>query len=309
MWDFSLSHAFGQVLRSTAALGARLLVFLAVALIVVLASLILGWAGHVIGYMGSEFFQATAGFWGAVLGTVLAIGALFFLRDNLLFHLTAPHALVLAGQTSGLAAARQEVAEVVGLPAPLMVLDLAAGRAVREITGLLGHESVPLPVAGLESSPRVSRFWLNRAESQLHMVLLPRALRTGTENPFAAMQDALVRHASAAPVMLANACWLVVLRWAFLVLAFFVLLAPAAFFARLLPVDGAGAVLVFASFFTWALKAAVVDPLEQACLLQLVPQDEAAADPEVRAALAEGSRAFQTLEARAASWETVPSAP
>lgn len=309
MWDFSLSQALGQLMRGAGPLAQRFLVFLAIALALVLASLILGWVGHVIGYLGSAVFQAKAGFWGAVFGTAIAAGALFFLRDHLLFHMTAPHALLLAGQAPGLAAARRQVAATVGAAAPLMVLDLATARAVHEITGLLGHESVPLPVAGLETSPRVARFWLNRAESQLDMVLLTQALRPGTTNPFAEMQATLVRHASAAPVMLANASWLVVQRWAFLILAFFVLLAPAAALARLLPVDGVGAVLVFAAAFTWALKAALVDPLEQACLLQLLSRDTAEPDAEVRAALAEGSRAFQTLAARAESWVTVPSAP
>ncbi|GAB1363125.1 hypothetical protein MASR1M32_23610 [Rhodobacter sp.] len=309
MWDFSLSQAFGQVMRGAGALAQRLLVFLAIALALVLASLILGWVGHIIGYFGSGLFQIRAGYWGAVLGTAIAIGALFFLRDHLLFHVTAPHALVLAGQAPDLTAARQQVAGTIGLPAPLMVLDLANRRALHEITGLLGHDAVPLPVAGLETSPRVARFWLNRAESQLDMVLLTQVLRAGTKNPFAAMQAALVRHASAATVILANASWLVVLRCAVLIPAFLVLLAPAAALARLLPVGDAGAVLVFGTFFTWALKAALVDPLEQACLLQLLSGDAAEPDAEVRAALAEGSRAFQTLETRAASWATVLSAP
>ena len=100
-------------------------------------------------------------------------------------------------------------------------------------------------------------------------VILGHALRSRSENAWAAAHDGLVLYAQNARPLLGAAAWLTLITWVLSALVFLLMLGPAAAVIYFFPGDGSAGLFVFALLFAWAVKAALIEPFALACLLQV----------------------------------------
>lgn len=313
MWDFSISTAFGLMVRTLPFLIFRAVVYFGVAAALVIvtgAGAGIGWG---VGAFGDEEFRASSTVWGGTIGFGLTVGVLFFLRDYLLYLVKAGHVAVMVellegGQVPGgrgqIDHARQVVTARFGEASALFALDQLIKGVVNAVTGLLEGLMSLLPLPGLDRIMGIVRAYLRLAVGLVDEVILAHSIRTRSDNPWASSQDALVLYAQNARPMLVNAAWLTLITWGLSILVFVVMLAPAAAVAYLIPGSWAAGGVVFAVVFAWAVKAAFIEPFAIACLMQVffklttgqVP------NPDWRARLEGASVKFKALGQRAMGW-------
>ena len=132
MWDFSLSRAFGLMLRTWPFLLFRAVVYFGIAAALVVVTGTGAGVGYGVGMFGDAEFQAGSTFWGGAVGFGLTAGVVFFLRDYLLYMVKAGHIAVLVelldnrpipGGQGQIAYARTIVADRFGQASALFALD------------------------------------------------------------------------------------------------------------------------------------------------------------------------------------------
>lgn len=276
MWDFSIGRAFGLVVRTLPYILLRCAVYFGMALAYVLVTGIGAGIGWGIGAMGTDDFQRTAAIWGALAGFGVTGIVARLLRRYILYMVKAAHIAVLVELIDGrplpqgrgqLAHGAAAVKERFGEASVLFGLDLLIKGVIRAIVrivrGLLGV------IPGSGKLMGVVNAFLQISVGLVDEVILAHAIRTRSDNPWASAQTALVLYGQNAKPMLKNAAWLTVFSYAFSVLAFVVALAPAAALSWLFPGGLSALAVLLALVFAWAIRAALVEPLVLACLLQV----------------------------------------
>jgi hypothetical protein len=313
MWDFSISQAFGLILRTLPFVIFRAAVYFGIAVAIVLATGAGAGVGWGVGAFGDQDFQASATAWGGILGFGATMGVLIFLRDYLLYIVKAGHIAVMVELMEGgtvpagrgqIDHARRVVTERFGEASALFALDQLIKGVVGAVTGLLEGLMSILPIPGLTQLMGAVRAYLRLAVGLVDEVILAHSIRTRSTNPWASSQDALVLYAQNARPMLVNAAWLTLITWILSGLVFLVMLAPAAAVVWLIPGGWAAGGFVFALVFAWAVKAALIEPFAIACLMQVffkVTQGQTP-DPEWRGKLERASAKFKSLGERAMGW-------
>src|SRR5690606_5520133 len=94
-------------------------------------------------------------------------------------------------------------------------------------------------------------------------------IRPGADNPWASSRDALVLYAQNYGRMVKNALFLALIVWFVTFLIFLVVLAPVAALVALFPGIAGFWTVVISLVAAVSLKAAIVDPLAMAALLQV----------------------------------------
>lgn len=320
MWDFSIGSALALMGRTLPFVLLRLAAHAGIALAFVVLAGTGAALGQLVGLFGDDAFRAETSAFGAFVGFALAAGALFFLQDHLLYRITAGHMAVM-------------VALAEGRPVPAGKGQLAFGQAVvagrygtanalfglvRLVRGVIGRVTGPAdwhaglqPFAGLDRVPGAARACQRLASGPMDAVILAQTLRAPAEDPWRAAETALVLYAQNAGAMLANAAWVMLAVWGLSLLVVLGMLGPAAAVVWLIPGTWAAGGLAFALLFAWAVKAAVIDPVALACLLQVYGQETEgqAADPACRARLAGASDRFRSLAERAQARAPAPLDP
>ena len=199
----------------------------------------------------------------------LTAGALYFLREYLLYLVKAGHIAVLVELLDGrgvpqgqgqIGYATSIVRERFAETSVLFGVDQLVTGVLAAILGLLQGITALLPVPGLQNVVGLARAFLRIAVGLMDEVILGYLIRTGAENPWAGAQQGLVLYAQNYKVMLRNAAWLTVIVYGLGFVVFLLMLAPAAALVWLVPnAWGAGGV-VFALIFAWAVKAALLEP-------------------------------------------------
>lgn len=313
MWDFSIGTALGLIGRTLPFIVFRILVYFGVAAAFVIVTGIGAGLGWGIGVFGGAEFQLSATGWGGILGFGLTAGAVFFLREYLLYFVKAGHIAVMVELMEGrdipqgqgqIAYAASIVRQRFTETNVLFVLDQLVKGVIAAIVGLLQGIAALLPIPGLHNLVGLFRAFLRLSVGLADELILGWLIRTRAVNPWEASQVALVLYAQNYRVMFRNAAWLTLFTYILALAVFIVMLAPAAAVAMILPNDWGAVTLMFALLFAWAVKAALIEPFAIAAMLSVYLRtvEGQSPDPEWTARITGASSKFRKLGEKAANW-------
>lgn len=322
MWDFRLGTAFGIMVKTAPYIVFRMIVYFGIALAYVLATGTGAGIGYGIGGLGTDDFQASTTLWGGGIGLVAVGAVVYFLREYLLYVVKAGHIAVMVELLDGrelpqgqgqIAFGKQIIAERFTQSSVLFAVDQLIKGVINAITGLVQGLLGILPIPGLDRVMGLLRAYLKLAVGLVDEVILAHAIRTRSANPWASAKVALVLYGQNAKPMLINAAWLTLFTYGLSLVAFLVMLAPAAALVYLMPGAWSAGGVIFALLFAWAFKAALIEPFAIACLLQAFFKITAGQtpNPEWEAKLDGASAKFRSLGEKAMDWATGerPAAP
>jgi hypothetical protein len=314
MWDFSLSKAIGMILRTMPFILLRLAVYLGIGvayLFAVGAGAIVGYGfGHFAG--GAEAPEGGA-FWGGLIGFGLVSAALYLAREYILYLVKAAHIAVLVelydgraipdgqGQLAyGAATVKTHFAE----SSVLFGVDQIIKAVLRTFFGTINFFTAFLPIPALQSLIRFAESIVRMSLTYVDEIILAYLIRTRTTNPWGTAKDGLILYAQNYKHFLKNAAWLSVFLWLLTAAIFVVLIAPAAALVALMPGQLAIWTFAIAFVFAWALKAAVLEPVAIASLMQVYFRtiEGQLPNPEWEARLDSVSKRFRELGNKAAGW-------
>ena len=314
MWDFSFGRSVGMVLQTMPFIFLRLLVYLGVAV----AYLFVTGLGAVIGLGFGHFAGGSEGpeggaFWGGLIGFGVVSIALYLAREYILYLVKAAHIAVLVelydgraipagqGQLSyGAEAVKTHFAE----SSVLFGVDQIIKGVLRAFFRTINFFTAFLPIPALQSLIRIAESIVRMSLTYVDEIILAYLIRTRTTNPWATAKDGLILYAQNYKHFLKNAAWLSVFLWLATIAIFLVLIVPAAALVALMPGRLAIWAFAIAFIFAWALKAAVLEPVAIASLMQVYFKtiEGQVPNPEWEARLDSASRKFRELGAKAAGW-------
>lgn len=314
MWDFSFGKAIDMVLRTMPFVVLRLLVFIGIGV----AYLFAVGAGAIVGFGFGHFASGPEGpeggaFWGGLVGFGLVSAVLYLARQYILYLVKAAHIAVLvelydnhpipAGQNQlsfGANAVKTHFAE----SSVLFGVDLIVKAVLRSFFGTINFFTAFLPIPALQTLIRIAEAIVRLSLTYVDEIILAYLFRTRTTNPWRTAEDGLVLYAQNYEHFLKNAVWLAVFLWLLTAVIFIVLVAPAAALVAFMPGPAAVWAFAFAFVFAWALKAAILEPIAIAALMQVFFKtiEGQTPNPEWEARLDSVSRRFKELGARASGW-------
>ena len=291
----------------------RVVVYFAVAATFVIVTGVGAGVGWGIGAFGDTEFQAGSTAWGGVIGFGLVAGAIFFLREYILYLVKAGHIAVLVelldgrpipqGQTQ-IGYAQGLVRERFAETNVLFAVDQIVKAVLAGILGLLQGLTALLPIPGLQNVVGIARAFLRIAVGLMDEVILGYLFRTRAANPWAGAETAVVYYAQNYKVLLKNAAWLTVITYALAFVVFLLMLAPAAALVWFIPNAWGAGGFVFALLFAWAVKAALIEPFAIAAMMDVYFRviEGQTPDPAWNDRIGQVSRKFRDLKERAANW-------
>jgi hypothetical protein len=314
VWDFSFGRAFGMVLNTMPFIFLRLLVYLGIGVAYLFATGL----GAAMGFGFGHFAGGTEGpeggaFWGGLVGFGLVSIALYLAREYILYLVKAAHIAVLvelydgrpipAGQGQlgyGAKAVKTHFAE----SSMLFGVDQIIKGVLRAFFRTINFFTAFLPIPALQSLIRIAESIVRMSLTYVDEIILAYLIRTRTTNPWATAKDGLILYAQNYKHFLKNAAWLSVFLWLTTVAIFLVLIVPAAALMALVPGHLALWAFAIAFVFAWALKAALLESVAIASLMQVYFKtvEGQTPNPEWEARLDSASRRFRELGAKAAGW-------
>lgn len=312
MWDFSFAKALGMAARTLPFILLRIAVFVGIGL----AYLVTAGVGAVIGLgIGPLFSQEPYG--GAIVGALIGFGfaslGLYLAREYLLYLIKAAHIAVLVelydghevpdgqGQLSyGASFVKSHFAE----SSVLFGVDQLIKAVLRSVFGTLNFMIGILPIPGLQGLVRLAEGVVRLSLTYVDEIILAYLIRTRTTNPWDSAKEGLILYAQNYQHLLKNALWLAVFLWLLTVAIFVFLIGPAAALAAFLPGQFPLWAFAIAAIVAWGIKAALLEPVAIACLMQVYFKTIAGQtpDPAWEARLDEASRKFRELTDRAREW-------
>lgn len=318
MWDFSVATTIALVLRTWPFVLLRLVVYVGIAFGFIAgtgAGAGIGWA---IGLAFGDDAEITGALIGALAGFGLVCGVLWWVRQYLIYlvkagHVAAMDALLRGGSLPG---GQDQISYAVAMVKArflevnlLFGLDLLIRGVVRALVGMLNLVTGWIP--GFKTLNDFVSAVLKIALGLVDEVILAYIIRREGEPPAQAARDGLVLYAQNAGALIRNAVWIALFEYAATALIFLFLLGPAIGLAYALPGGLTGFGVAFAAILAWALKAALIEPLSIAALLQAydIAIRGQTPDPDWTARLDGASSAFRDLAARFPSGRRAPWGP
>ena len=313
MWDFSIGQALGLMGRTAPFILLRVLVYAGIAIAYVLVTGVGAGVGWGIGAFGDADFQGSSTIWGGALGFGLTAGVLYFAREYILYIVKAGHVAVLVKLMDGEAVpeGQNQITYATAIVRDRFVqsnvlfgVDQPVKGVLNAIIGIVQGVASFLPIPGLTNLVQLVRAFLKIAIGLVDEVILAHAIRTGSTNPWASAQEALVLYAQNYPTMLKNAAWLTIITYGLAFVVFLIMLAPAAAIVWLIPGGWSAGGFIFALIFAWAVKAALIEPFAIACMMQVFFRTTAGQvpDPEWEARISGVSKKFVELKDKAVQW-------
>ncbi|MBB3770834.1 hypothetical protein FHS55_001429 [Angulomicrobium tetraedrale] len=304
MWDFSIGTTFGLVARTWPFVLLRLAVY-AASVLAIIAGTGLG-AG--VGWSLGRLFGHDESLFGAMIGGVgglsLMLGLLWWVRQYVVYLVKAAHVAAMDALLRGAALpdGRSQIRFATAMVRArflevnvLFGLDLLIRGTVRAFVGVLDVLTVWIPGAGALN--RFVAAVLRVALGLVDEIILAYIIRRDGVPPGDAARDGLVLYAQNAGPLARNAVWIALFDYTLSLLIFLLLLGPAVGLAYWLPgaLGGLGVVVALAS--AWALRAALIEPLSIAALLQAydIATRGQAPNPAWTARLDAASAAFRDL--------------
>ena len=313
MWDFSIGRTLGLMGQTLPFLVFRMIVYFGIAVAFVLVTGVGVGVGWGIGAFGGEDFRAGSMFWGGLIGFGVTAGAIFFLREYILYIVKAGHIAVLVELLEGgtipqgqgqITYASEIVRQRFAETNVLFGIDLLVKGVLNAILGLIQGITSFLPIPGLSNIVGPVRAFLKVAIGLMDEVVLGYLMRTRSTNPWQGAQTALVLYAQNYKVMLKNAAWLTVIMYGLSFVVFLVMLAPAAALVWFIPNAWGAGGFVFALIFAWAVKAALIEPFAIAAMMDVYFRviEGQTPDPAWDERIGQVSRKFRELKDKAANW-------
>ena len=320
MWDFSFSKALGMVARTAPFVVLRLVVYFGIGF----AYLATVGAGAIVGYgfgaLGSSADSSGMGaFWGGMIGFGLVSAALYFAREYILYLVKAAHIAVLVeiydgrevpggvGQVSfGAAFVKSHFLQ----SSVLFGVDQLIKGVLAAFFRTINFFTAFLPIPALQQLIRIAEAVVRMSLTYVDEIILAHLIRTRTANPWETAKDGLILYAQNYKHFLKNAAWLSVFLWLATILIFALLMIPFAGLVALFSGNFAWTLAV-AFVFAWAFKAAVLEPVAIASLMQVYFKTIEGQTPNAEwdARLSSASKKFRELGAKAAGWVPGPKMP
>lgn len=308
MWDFSVGHTLGLLVRTFPFILLRMLVYFGITFAYIVATGGGAAVGYGIGHVSDD--PAAFSIWGAVIGIGAVSVAVYWIREYLLYMLKAGHIAVLVELMQGkpvpagqgqVAHARQVVSARFGEANLLFILDQLIKGAISAITGLVGGVAMVLPIPGLQGLLGFFNTIVRISLTYVDEIILGYNIKVGSTNPWETSRQALVLYAQNGQRMVRNAIWLTLMLYVLAFVIFLVMLAPMATLFYILPGHIAGWSFIGAIVFAWAFKAAVLEPFAIAALMSVYFDaiEGQVPNPEWDARLAEASGTFRELKEKA----------
>ncbi|WP_114967100.1 hypothetical protein [Alkalilacustris brevis] len=312
MWDFSFGRSIGLMVQTLPFVLLRMGVYFGAALAYVLITGTGAGIGWGIGALGDEGFRASSTFFGGLTGFVVVMAVMYWLREYILYMVKAGHIAVMVelidnrpmpDGRSQIGHAQAIVRERFAEASILFAVDQLIKGVLRAITGLIRGVFTILPIPGVKQLISILRAFLRVAVGFIDEVILAYGIRTRATNPWESARRALVLYGQNYVPMLKNAAWITVFVYGLSIVLFFIMLAPAALIANAFPNGWSAMGVLLAVIFAWSVKAAVLEPLAVACLLQAYFKtiEGQEPNPEWEARLEGMSDKFRKLKERAFS--------
>jgi len=319
MWDFEIGRAFALLARTAPFLALRLVVYVGIAALCVVAAGIGAGLGLGFGALGGAGGSAGGAAIGALLGIGLTAGVVRFFRNYLLYLVKAGHIAVLVelvdggsvpGGRSQIDHAHAAVKARFVETSVLFGIDRIVKAVVRLLVGLIRGVTSWLPVPGIDTAMGFARGVLRVAVGLVDEVILAYAFRTRSTNPWASARTALILYAQSSAVMLKNAVWLAVMSWGLSLVVFLAALTPAAALAYAMPGGVAFIGVIVALVLAWAVRAALIEPFVLTCLIEVYFRAIEGQTPDAawEARLEDASGRFRDLGRQASQWAAGPPA-
>jgi hypothetical protein len=313
MWDFSIGRSIDLMVKTMPFILFRMAVYFGIAAAYVIVTGTGAGIGWGVGAFGDMDFQASTTFWGGIIGFGATAGAIYLLREYILYIVKAGHIAVMVEYLDGkplpegrgqIAHASAVVKERFAEANVLFAVDLLVKGVLGAITGMVQGVASLLPIPGLQQIMSVIRAFLRLAVGLIDEVILGYAIRTRSDNPWQSAQTALVLYGQNYQPMLRNAAWLTAITYGLSFIVFLVMLAPAAAVVYLIPGGWSAGGFIFAILFAWAFKAALIEPFAIACMLQAYFKtiEGQSPDPAWEARLSELSGKFRELKTKGMDW-------
>lgn len=313
MWDFSIGRTLGVMAATWPFIVMRLVVYF----LITLGFMVATGAGAGVGYGAGHIFGDADGpvafaFWGGLGGFGLSMVVMYWIREYLLYVLKAGHIAVMVHLLDGrpvpggqgqIAYAQAEVKARFLEANVLFAVDQLIKGVIRVITGLLGGIAAIIPIPGLDGLVKFINTVIRLALTYIDEIVLAYNIRLGSNDPFGTARDGVILYAQNGTTMIKNAVWLAVISWGLTLVIFLIMLAPAAAFVAFMPGPAAGWSVLAAVVFSWALRAALLEPFNVAALMQVYFRaiDGQRPDPEWDRRLTDASRHFRELKEKAVS--------
>jgi hypothetical protein len=314
MWDFSIGRALGLVAKTWPFLVLKLAIYFGATLAYILAALIGAGLGWGIGALGTDDFQAGATVVGGLIGFGIVGAVLYFAREYILYLVKGAHVAVLVELLDsrplpqefntqiqyGQSIVKERFVEA----SILFGVDQLIKGVIRAITGLIRMMLSIIPLQAARQMVGVIEAFLKIGVGLVDEVILAYGIRTKATNPWASARTALVLYGQNYKVMLKNAAWLTLFTYGLAVIAFIILLGPAAGIAYLFPGTMSFIGVLIAIFLAWSVKAAVVEPFAMTAMMDLYFRTIAnqVPDPEWESKLEGLSKKFRELGQKAMSY-------
>ncbi len=310
MWDFSIARALAIMAQTLPYVLLRVVIYFAITFAYIIAMGVGAGIGYTLGLAGSDEFQGQATFVGGILGFGLVGGAVYFLREYLLYMVKAGHIAVMTELLSGqgipggqsqISYGAKIVKERFVEAHALFVLDQLIKGVVRAITGILGTISAILPIPALQGFMRFISTIIRISVTYVDEVILAYNMRLRSTNPWVTSRAGLILYAQNGWVMVRNAIWLAIISWIVTIIIFLFMIAPAGAVLYYFPGDWGGYGFVAAIVFAWAFRSALLEPFGIACLMQVYFKtiEGQTPDPEWESRLTQVSDKFRKLTERA----------
>lgn len=320
MWDFSFGKGVAMVVRTAPFVILRMLVYFGVAFAYLTSVGAGALVGYGFGHLGSGTDAPDMGaFWGGAVGFGVVSAALYFLREYILYLVKAAHIAVLVELLDGkdVPGGRGQIAYGSDFVKTHFVQSSVLFGVDQLIKGVLSaffrtinFFTAFLPVPALQQMIRTAEAVVRMSLTYVDEIILAYLIRTRTANPWDTAKDGLVLYAQNCKHFLKNAAWLSVFLWLLTFLIFAVVVGPVAILAAVLH-GGVVWTLAFAIIFAWAAKAALLEPVAIACLMQVYFKTIEGQTPNAEwdARLSQASNKFRELGTKAAGWVPGPKMP
>ncbi len=311
MWDFNMGRALGAMVKTAPFVIFRVIVYVGIFIAYVLAVGVGAAIGYGIGSIGDG--AGGFAFYGGLFGFGIVSAVLYWAREYLLYLVKAGHIAVLVEHYDGhtlpegrgqIEHAQAVVKERFKEASVLFGVDRLINGILRMMNRMIMRVANFLPIPGLREIAGFVNKILTVSLTYTDEIILAYNIRTRSENPWESSKDALILYAQNYKTIAKNAVFLLLFMYGISFLIFLIFLGPAALLANLFPGTGTGIGVVLAIIFALTLKAALLEPLAIAALMQVYFKaiEGQVPNAEWDAKLSSASKKFREMKDKAAAY-------
>jgi hypothetical protein len=313
MLDFRTGQIFGLLMRTIPFVALRVIVYVGIVFVYILAVGVGGGIGLLFGKIGGSG-GGGAGL-GGLIGFAVVSGILYWAREYLLYLVKAGHLAVLVELMDGkpVPGGKSQIDYATGIVKQHFAtssLLFGLNQLIRGVLRVFNRLTVSiaswLPIPGLDVLVKLVDAIINTGLSHLDQVILAQILRRKAgdgvaDNPWAIARDSTVLYAQNYKGVLKNAAFLTFIIWGLTLLIWALVAAPIAALIGLFHVQAGIWTFALALVTALSLKAALIDPFAMVALIQVYDKVTAGQtpNPEWTAKLESMSAKFRELTQKA----------